>query len=48
MIQPTKLQNRKHQINSLVFKAAETELQLLEMKTNRNRTKSETQRKYGW
>ena len=46
--QPTKLQNRKHQINSLVYKAAEVEFELMEMKGARNKTKSETQAKYGW
>eukprot|EP01038_Epipyxis_sp_PR26KG_P009942 gene9942-13375_t len=46
--QPTKTQNRKHQLNSLLFKAAETELALLESRGNRSKSKSETQGKYGW
>lgn len=47
-VQPSKLQNRKHQINSLAMKAAETEIKMLEVKANRVKTKSETQAKYGW
>ena len=46
--QPTKLQNRRHQINSLVFSAAESELELLEAKGRQMKTKYETQSKYGW
>lgn len=40
---PSKLQNRRHQINSLAVNAAERELELLEAKGARNRTKAETQ-----
>lgn len=47
-LQPSKLQNRKHQINSLALKAAETELAMLDAKLNRSRTKAETQGRYGW
>jgi hypothetical protein len=46
--QPTKMQNRKHQINSLAFQAAKMELQMLESKGARMKTKYETQSKYGW
>jgi hypothetical protein len=48
MSQPTKLQNKRHQINSLAFSAAESELDLLEAKGRQMKTKSETQAKYGW
>jgi hypothetical protein len=47
-MQPTKTQNRKHQLTSLVFKAAQTELALLESRSSKMKTKSETQGKYGW
>lgn len=46
--QPTKLQNKRHQINSLVMSAAESELELLEAKGRQLKTKYETQSKYGW
>ncbi len=46
--QPTKMQNKKHQINSLAFSAAESELDLLEARGRQMKTKSETQAKYGW
>lgn len=46
--QPTKLQNRKHQLSSLALKAAETEIALLEARGIRQKTKSQTQGKYGW
>lgn len=46
--QPTKNQNRKHQINSLAFSAAESELELLEARGRQYKTKAETQAKYGW
>ena len=46
--QPTKVQNRRHQINSLAFNAAQIEMELLDAKGARMRTKSETQAKYGW
>jgi hypothetical protein len=45
---PTKVQNRKHQINSLAVQAASAELDLLEARTQRSKTKSQTQAKYGW
>lgn len=48
MAQPTKLQNKRHQINSLVMSAAESELELLEAKGRQMKTKYETQSKYGW
>eukprot|EP01042_Synura_sphagnicola_P000619 gene619-678_t len=41
--QPTKVQNRKHHINSLALHAAEMELELLDARGARNKTKSETQ-----
>jgi hypothetical protein len=44
----TKLQGRKHQINSLVIAAAKTELALLNAKGERNLSKQETRGKYGW
>jgi hypothetical protein len=46
--QPTKLQNKRHQINSLVMSAAESEFELLEAKGRQMKTKYETQSKYGW
>jgi hypothetical protein len=46
--QPTKNQNRKHHINSMVFSAAEAELELLEARGRQSKSKSETQGKYGW
>ena len=46
--QPSKMQNRKHQINSLAAAAAQSELEMYEMKGNRNKTRAETQAKYGW
>ncbi len=46
--QPTKVQSKKHQINSLAFSAAQMELDLLDAKGARLKTKSETQAKYGW
>ena len=46
--QPTRLQNRKHQINSLAMAAANVELEMMEAKGARNKTKAETQAKYGW
>ena len=48
LMQVSKQQNRKHQLNSLAIKAAETELSLLEKRSHRMLTKSETQEKYGW
>jgi Mitotic checkpoint regulator, MAD2B-interacting len=44
----SKLQGRKHQINSLVMAAAKTELALLNAKGERNLSKQETRGKYGW
>ena len=44
----TKTQRRKHQINSLAIAAAERELDLLERKGKANRTKHETNARYGW
>ena len=44
----SKLQGRKHQINSLVMQAAKTELALLNAKGDRNISKQETRSKYGW
>mmetsp|Transcript_4126 Transcript_4126/g.6574 ORF Transcript_4126/g.6574 Transcript_4126/m.6574 type:complete len:207 (+) Transcript_4126:224-844(+) len=46
--QVSKTANRKHQLNSLAMKAAETELAMLEKRGNRNLSKSQTQGKYGW
>lgn len=46
--QPTKAQNRKHQINSLAMSAASVELDLMEARGARSKSKSETQAKYGW
>jgi hypothetical protein len=48
VVQPSRLQNRRHQINSLVANAAQVELELMEARGARNKTKSETQAKYGW
>ncbi len=46
--QPTKMQNKKHQLGSLALKAAQTELALLDARGARSKTKGETQAKYGW
>lgn len=46
--QPTKSQNRKHQITSLHFQAAKVELALMESKSKSAKSKYETQMKYGW
>jgi hypothetical protein len=48
LAQPTKLQNKRHQINSLVMSAAESEFEMLEAKGRQMKTKYETQSKYGW
>lgn len=48
MLQPTKLQNRRHQLSSLALKAAETEIAMLEARGQRTKTKAQTQSKYGW
>jgi hypothetical protein len=45
---PSRVQNKRHQINSLALQAAETELALLDARGHRSKTKSETQAKYGW
>ena len=45
---PTKVQKRKHQINSLAHAAVERELELMEAKGNALKTKAQTQAKYGW
>lgn len=44
----SKMQGRKHQINSLVMQAAKTEMALLNAKGERNLSKQETRGKYGW
>lgn len=46
--QPNRVENRKHQLTSLAHKAAETEIALLEARSQRAKTKSQTQSKYGW
>ena len=46
--QPTKLQTRRHQINSLAMSAASVELELMEARGARAKSKAETQSKYGW
>ena len=46
--QSNRLQNRKHQINSLAIAAANTELEMLDAKGRRNKSKAETAAKYGW
>lgn len=45
---PSKVQNRKHQLNSLALRAAETELAMLDAKGALIKSKRETQGKYGW
>lgn len=47
-IQPTRQQNRKHQLTSLAMKAAETEIAMLDAHIARSKTKSQTQSRYGW
>jgi Mitotic checkpoint regulator, MAD2B-interacting len=46
--QPSRLQNKKHQINSLAQAAANVELEMFDAKGARNKSKAETQAKYGW
>ena len=48
LAQPTRQQNRKHQLSSLAIKAAQVELSMLDARGSRMKTKSETQGKYGW
>jgi hypothetical protein len=48
IVQPTKLQNRRHQLSSLALHAAETEIAMMEAKAQRGKSKSQTQSKYGW
>lgn len=48
VVQPTKTQNRKHQLTSLAMKAAETEIAMMESHASRGKTKSQTQSRYGW
>jgi hypothetical protein len=48
MMQPNKLQNRRHQLSSLALKAAETEIASIDAKTVRTKSKRQTQAKYGW
>eukprot|EP01039_Chlorochromonas_danica_P000258 gene258-277_t len=48
VLQPTKAQNRKHQLSSLALKAAETEIALLEARGQRVKSKAQTQGRYGW
>jgi len=45
---PSKVQKRKHQINSLAYAAADRELELMEKRGASNKTKFQTQAKYGW
>jgi hypothetical protein len=42
------VQNKRHQINSLAMKAAETELALLDSRSNLARNKQQAKQKYGW
>ena len=46
--QPNRLQNKKHQINSLAMAAANAEIEMYDSRGTRNKTKAETQAKYGW
>jgi hypothetical protein len=48
MMQPTKLQNRRHQLSSLALRAAEAEIAMLDASASRMKTKSQTQSRYGW
>jgi hypothetical protein len=43
LLQPSRVQNKRHHINSLAMRAAETEIALLDAKGNRGKTKAETQ-----
>lgn len=47
-LRPSKLQRRRHQINSLAVTAAERELDLLERRNLSMKTKRHTQSRYGW
>ena len=46
--QPSRVQNKKHQINSLAMAAANVEMEMFDARGVRNKTKAETQAKYGW
>lgn len=48
IVQPTKLQNRRHQLSSLAMRAAETEIALMDSGGTKSKTKSQTQSRYGW
>lgn len=48
MVQPTKIQNRRHQLSSLALRAAESEIAMLDATASRMKTKSQTQSRYGW
>ncbi len=48
IVQPTKLQNRRHQLSSLALHAAETEIAMMEARYQKSKSKSQTQSKYGW
>lgn len=47
-MQPTKLQNRRHQLTSMAMKAAETEIAMLDSQTAKGRNKTQSKAKYGW
>lgn len=47
-LQPNKTQNKKHQLTSLALKAAETEIALMEAKGAKQKTRAQTQSRYGW
>jgi proline-rich protein PRCC len=46
--EPSKMQKRRHQINSLYHQAKLTELHDMERKLKGTKSKSETAAKYGW
>lgn len=48
VVQPTRLQNHRHQLSSLALKAAETEIAMLDARGARTKSKSQTQSRYGW
>ena len=47
-LRPSKLQRRRHQINSLAATVAERELQLIQQQNLTKNLKTQTRQKYGW
>ena len=47
-LQPSRQQNRKHQLTSMAMKAAETEIAMLDSQIAKSKTKTQTKSRYGW